>query len=249
MGTSKFSGKTVLVTGASSGIGRQAAIMLSRQGGTVVVSGRDPQKLDETFGLLDGKGHLALTADLTEESQVTELVASLPQLNGVVYCAGIIGPTPAKFIRPEDIRKMMGINFKAPVLITAAILRKNLLENNSSIVFMSTIATQHPYFGGSLYNSSKAALESYAKTLALELIGKGIRSNCLSPGLVNTPMITDPAREGNPEFVDESLAKYLNKYPMGVGEPDDVANAILFFLSDDSKWISGQNLSMGAIVR
>jgi len=111
------------------------------------------------------------------------------------------------------------------------------------------VATKMPYFGGALYNSAKSAIESYSKTLALELVKRGIRSNCLSPGLVNTPLINNPVSDGQMKMVDESLERYQKKYPMGIGEPDDVANAIVFFLSDESKWISGTNLMMGGVLQ
>ena len=123
------------------------------------------------------------------------------------------------------------------------------VADNASIVFLSTVATQMPYFGGALYNSSKSAIESYSKTVALELVKRGIRSNCLSPGLVNTPLIKKPVTDGQMEIVDESLGRYLKKYPMGIGEPEDVANAIVFFLSDESRWISGTNLTMGGVLQ
>ena len=103
---------------------------------------------------------------------------------------------------------------------------------------MSSVVTQSPYFGGSLYSASKAAIEAYTKTLALELVDRDVRVNCLSPGLVNTPLISNPAKEENPEIVEDSLKKYIAKYPMGVGEAEDVANAIVFLLSEQSRWIS-----------
>jgi len=241
-------GKTVLVTGASSGIGMQAAISISKLGGKLIISGRNQQKLGETFSMLEGDGHNMFAGDLILEEDRNALLASLPELDGVVHCAGIVSPTPAKFIRSEDIKKMMSINFRVPVLLTAGIMQKKKLNKGASIVLMSSVVTQSPYFGGSLYSASKAAIESYTKTLALELVDRNVRVNCLSPGLVNTPLITDPAKEENPEIVEDSLKRYIAKYPMGVGEADDVANAIVFLLSDQSKWISGANIPMGAVI-
>jgi NAD(P)-dependent dehydrogenase (short-subunit alcohol dehydrogenase family) len=244
-----LSGKTFLVTGASSGIGQETAIRISRQGGKLIISGRNPKKLNGTLNKLENTGHIALPADLIDEAQMDQLVEKLPELDGLVHSAGIIGPTPAKFIRQENIDRMFRINFEVPVLLNAKLLQKRKIKNNSSIVMLSTIATRFPYFGGTLYTSAKAALEAYTRNLALELAGKSIRVNCLSPGLVNTPLITDPAKEGNPEIMDDSLQRYLKKYPLGVGEASDVANAIIFFLSEESRWISGANLEMGAIVQ
>lgn len=244
-----LSNKTILVTGASSGIGQQAAILISQQGGKLVITGRDDARLAHTFNQLEGENHSMIVADLVNEEEIVNLVAGLPAINGLVHCAGIVGPTPAKFIKQKNIDSLMRINFEVPVLLTGRILLMKKLVDNSSIVFISTVATQMPYFGGALYNSSKSAIESYSKTLALELVKKGVRSNCLSPGLVNTPLISNPESKGQMKMVDESLARYLNKYPMGVGEPDDVANAIIFFLSDESRWISGSNLVMGGVLQ
>ncbi|MFO7613476.1 MAG: SDR family oxidoreductase [Bacteroidales bacterium] len=244
-----LTGKTILVTGASSGIGRQTAILVSRLGGRLFLTGRDEGKLKETMAELAGEGHQSHAADLTDEQQMNGLVKALPVLNGLVHCAGIIGPTPAKFIRQENIDKLFRINFEVPVLLTGKVLVARRLENGSSIVFMSSIVTKSPYFGGALYAGAKAALEAYSATLALELVNRRIRSNILSAALVNTPLMTDPAREGNPEIVDDSIQRYLKKYPMGIGEPEDVASLIAFLLADESKWISGANIPLGAVIQ
>lgn len=244
-----LSGKTILITGASSGIGRQVALQVARQGGQLVLTGRDPSRLNETSAGLEGESHMMVSADLTRENEMDQLVSSLPALDGIAHCAGIVGPTPVKFIRRENVDKLMKINFDVPVLLTAKILSAKKLVNQGSVVFMSSIATSFPYFGGALYSSAKAALEAYSRTLALEMAGRGIRSNCLSPGLVNTPILTDPAKEGNPEIVDDSIRKYLEKYPQGIGEPTDVANAIIFLLSDESRWISGANIPLGSVLQ
>lgn len=244
-----LTGKTILVTGASSGIGMQTAISISRRGGTLFITGRNHEKLEETFLKLEGKGHGKLAADLVNDDDRTKLANMLPALDGLVHCAGIVGPTPAKYIREEDIKKLFGINYRVPVLLTALILQMKKLNRGGSVVMMSSVVTQSPYFGGSLYAGAKSALEAYTKSLALELVDRKVRVNCLAPGLVNTPLITDPAKEENPEIVDDSLKRYIAKYPMGVGEADDVAHAIIFLLSDESRWISGANIPMGAVIR
>lgn len=244
-----LTGKTILITGASSGIGRQSAILISRLGGKVFITGRDPEKLKATFDQLEGDGHRMEAADLTDEQRMDLLVKTLPELNGMVHGAGIIGPTPAKFIRQGNIDKLLRINFEVPVLLTGKALLHKKLQSSSSIIFFSSIVTKSPYFGGALYASAKAALEAYAQTLALEMVPRKIRSNILSPALVNTPLLTDPAREGNPEIVDDSIQRYLKKYPMGIGEPQEVANAVAFLLSDESKWISGAIIPMGAVIQ
>ena len=244
-----LSGKNILITGASSGIGKQAAINISKQGGIVIITGRNQNRLNATFKKLEGKGHQSFVADLTDENQINDLVKIIPKLNGIVHCAGIVSPMPAKFIRQENISKMIRVHFEIPVLLNARILLTKKLLNDSSIIFMSTISTKIPFFGGSLYNSAKSAIEVYSKTLALELVAKGIRSNCLSPGLVRTPLISEPAKEGHVEIVADSLQRYLKKFPMGIGEVEDVANTIVFLLSDEAKWISGTNIVLGGVIQ
>ncbi len=244
-----LTGKTFLITGASSGIGQATAILASKLGARLFITGRDEGKLADTYNSLEGNDHGMFPVELTDEGQMLELVKYMPVVNGIVHGAGIIGPTPAKFIRQDDIDKLFRINFEVPVLLTGKIMMAKKLENGSSIVFMSSVVTKSPYFGGALYSSAKSALEAYSATLALEGAPKKIRSNILSPALVNTPLLTDPAREGNPEIVDDSIQRYLKKYPMGIGEPDDVANLIVFLLSDESRWISGANIPLGAVVQ
>ena len=265
-----FSGKTILITGASSGIGRAAACMISRSGASVVITGRDRERLEETRRMIEeqapigrpfpekepgdvtgaavsGTGSVPpsctiIAADLTDQGALENLVKELPPLDGLVHCAGIVGPLPVKFITPEDIDRMFAINYRAPVNLTSLILRKKKLADHASVVFMSTIATRNPYFGGALYSGSKAALEAYSRTLALEMTGRRIRSNFIMAGLVDTPMIESPSEE---KMQEEALERYLKRYPLGVGKPDDVASAICYFLSDASRWVSGTSLIMG----
>jgi NAD(P)-dependent dehydrogenase (short-subunit alcohol dehydrogenase family) len=237
-----LTGKTCLVTGASSGIGRQAAVIISRYGAAVHITGRNAGRLDETFRMLEGTGHVQVVADLTVEQQMDGLIAGLPSLDGIVHCAGIVGPLPVKFITQADIDRMFAINYHVPVNLTGKLLRKKKIQDHASILFMSTIATRNPYFGGALYSSSKAAIEAYSRTLALEHVARGIRSNCLQAGLVDTPMIVNPSED---KMQEEALDRYLKRYPLGIGQPKDVASAILFFLSDAGKWITGTSLILG----
>jgi NAD(P)-dependent dehydrogenase (short-subunit alcohol dehydrogenase family) len=245
----ELKGKTILVSGASSGIGRQAAIQISRQGGTLFMTGRDEERLEETFNALEGDGHNMAAANLVDDESREALIKILPSLDGVVQCAGIVGPTPAKYIRSEDVKKMMSINYRTPVLLMASVLKNKKLNKGASVILMSSVVTISPYFGGALYAASKGAIEAYMKTLALELVDRKVRVNCISPGLVNTPLITDPAKESNVEIVDDSINRYVAKYPMGIGEAEDVANTIIFLLSDEARWISGANIKMGAVIR
>jgi NAD(P)-dependent dehydrogenase (short-subunit alcohol dehydrogenase family) len=237
-----LNGKTILVTGASSGIGRQTAITASKQGARLVITGRNPERLNETFASLNGEGHLQLLADLTIQADIDRLVARLPMLNGLVHSTGISDMTPASYITAETIARTFRISFDAIVLLTAGILsRKKLAKNDSSIVFISSISTTYPFIGGSMYVSAKAAIEGYARVLAKELVQRGTRVNCIAPALVRTPMMDETAENYSQEVIDQ-IEKLQ---PLGLGDPEDVANSIVYFLSDASKWVTGGHLILG----
>jgi NAD(P)-dependent dehydrogenase (short-subunit alcohol dehydrogenase family) len=237
-----LTGKNILITGASSGLGRQCAITASNNGATVFITGRNQERLLETYDRLSGSGHHWLLADLTLDMDIATLIRQLPQLNGVVYSTGISDLAPARFIKAEDISKTFDISFNASVLLTSQLLAKKKLEKNAcSLVFISTISTRYPFVGGAMYISAKAALESYAKVLALELAPKGIRSNSISPAFVRTPMLDDTAEK----YSNEAVRKIEEQQLLGLGEPEDVANTVVFFLSDAARWITASNLIVG----
>jgi len=237
-----LTGKTILVTGASSGLGRQTAITASEYGAKLVITGRDKQRLEETFSQLNGEGHLQLLADLTVQADIDKLVAALPVLNGVVHSTGISDLSPARFIAGETISKTFDISFNAPVLLTSALLaKKKLAKSQCSVVFISTISTRYPFVGGAMYISARAALEAYARVLALELAPKGIRVNCVAPAFVRTPMLDQTAANYSQEAVSMIEARQI----LGLGDPVDVANSIIFYLADASKWVSATSLVLG----
>jgi NAD(P)-dependent dehydrogenase (short-subunit alcohol dehydrogenase family) len=234
--------KTVFVTGASSGLGMQTAITASEYGARVVITGRNTERLDRTFQLLKGEGHLQLIADLTVQADIDRLVGQLPLLNGVVYSTGISDILPARFISKKVIAETFGISFDASVLLTAGILgKKKLVKGNSSIVFISSLSTRHAFIGGAMYIAAKAALEAYSRVLAQELAPKGTRVNCIAPAFVRTPMLDETAVKSSRAVVEKLERLQL----LGFGDPVDVANAIIFFLSDASKWISATSLVLG----
>lgn len=235
-------GKTILVTGASSGLGRQTAITASHMGATVVITGRNEARLQETFNLLQGQGHAKYIADLTNQDDINKLVATLPILNGIVYSTGISDLSPARFITADTIEKTFSISFNASVLLTAALLgKKRIAKHNGSLVFISSISTRYPFVGGAMYISAKAAIEAYARVLALELAPRGIRVNCVAPAFVKTPMLDQTAQNYSKEAVDLIEARQI----LGLGEPEDVANTIVYYLSDAAKWVSATNLILG----
>lgn len=235
-------GKTVLVTGASSGLGRQTAITSSEYGARVIITGRNMSRLEETYQSLKGEGHIQIPADLTIQADIDRLVAAVPLLDGLVHSTGISELAPAQFITEAVIAKTFRISFDASVLLTAGILRKKkLTKGNSSIVFISSISTRYPFVGGAMYISAKAALEAYARVLALELASRGTRVNCIAPAFVRTPMLNETAENFSQEAVDKIEQRQL----LGLGDPVDVANTIVFYLSDASKWITATNLILG----
>ena len=235
-------GKTVLVTGASSGLGKQTAITASEFGARVMITGRNAARLEETFKLLHGDGHQLFLADLTIKADIDRLVAGLPILDGLVHSTGISELSPARFITAEVISRTFSISFEASVLLTAGILKKKkLAKGPSSIVFISSISTRHPFVGGAMYISAKAALEAYARVLALELAARGTRVNCILPAFVRTPMLDETAENFSYEAVEKIEARQL----MGLGDPVDVANTIIYYLADASKWVSATNLILG----
>jgi NAD(P)-dependent dehydrogenase (short-subunit alcohol dehydrogenase family) len=238
----ELNGKTILVTGSSSGLGKQTAITASQYGARVIITGRNAQRLEETFKSLHGEGHLQILADLTIQADIDRLVAELPLLNGLVHSTGISDLTPARFITREIISETFRISFDASVLLTAGILGKKKLANgSSSIVFISSLSTRYAFIGGAMYISAKAALEAYARVLALELAPRGTRVNCVAPAFVRTPMLDETAENSSQAVVEKIEQIQL----LGFGDPVDVANTIVFFLSDASKWVSAASLVLG----
>lgn len=234
-------GKNILITGASSGIGAAAAVVCAELGATLFLNARSEERAKSTLEKLAGGGHKLVLGDLTDTETRNDLVEGLPVLHGVVHSAGATAHMPARFIRPKNLDALFKVNYEAVVLLTARILAKKKIGEGGSFVFLSSIATKYPYFGGAIYSGTKSAIEAYSKTLAVELAPKKIRSNCLKPSFVKGPMV-----EGAGKTISGDVLKNFEKMmPLGFGEPEDVANAIAFFLSDASKWITGTELILG----
>ena len=229
----------ILITGASSGIGRACAIEASALGALCILTGRNEKALKETAGLCASATEI-LVADLGKEEEIKKLVAQLKNLDGLVNCAGLINPRPIKYLKQENLDELFKINFYAPVILTAGLLQAKKMNEGASLVFISSISSQHPYVGGAAYSASKAALESFSKTLAIETASKKMRSNILLPALVKTQMLEETKEASG----DENFEQYEKQYPLGFGEPKDVALAACFLLGKGSKWITGSELKM-----
>ncbi|MGD0711089.1 MAG: SDR family oxidoreductase [Bacteroidales bacterium] len=237
-----LSGKNILISGASSGIGKQTAINLSKAGARVFITGRTPEKLNETYRNLIGEKHVKIVADLTEVRQIDEVISAVTELHGFVHCAGISTMIPVKYIKQEQIREVFSLNYESAVLLVSKALSQRKISKNASFVFISSLATINPLFGGSLYIGSKLALEGFSKTIAIELTSKGIRSNCICPAYVFSPMIDKAKETMSAAFIE----KFKAMHPNGFGYPQDVANIIAFLLSEESQWVNGQNINLGS---
>lgn len=232
-----LSGKHLFITGASSGIGRSTSILCASLGATLTISGRNEQRLNETFTSLSGDGHVAICCDQTNMDEVSNMVDQLPLLDGVVYCAGIQETCLTKHVDMQVLDRLMHTNFNSTVMLNSLILRKKKINKNSSIVFISSIAASRcAEVGNAIYGSSKAALSSYARVLALELSSRRIRVNIVSPGMVRTPLLQ------HFDVTIEQFQKDEQNYPLGYGQPLDVANFVAFLLSDATKWMTGSDI-------
>lgn len=226
-------GKTILVTGASSGIGRATATACSKMGATVVATGRNPQKLDATLITLEGASNQIIAADLTKEEDVKNLVYRIPKLDGIVHCAGIGHRMPAKLLTITEVEKVMNSNFISAVSLQTQLINAKKVNKASSVVFVASAAPHMPALGNAAYTASKAAIIGYAKCLALELAPRNIRVNCICPAMVWTDLIM---QEGvGIEELEQAQLKYpLKRY----GQPNDVANLAIYLLSDASQWMT-----------
>lgn len=231
-------GKRILVTGASSGLGRAIAIACSQRGATIIATGRDETRLHETIAALDGSGHVGFHADLISVADREQLALATGIVNGVVHSAGISRLSPIRMATERHVQEIWQINYEAPVLLTQRLLAKSQIANDGSVVFLSSIAAYIGVPAVGVYSGTKAALIATMRCLAMEVAKRRIRVNALAPALVNTPLLAATSS------VVGTLETQRAAYPLGFGEPSDVANAAIFFLSSASRWITGTSLVM-----
>ncbi len=228
--------KTILITGASSGLGRSIAIECSKMGAVVVISGRNKERLQDTYDDLISPGKSQIVCDLTNMDSFNALCEKLPPLDGVVMCAGIPNSTPVRHVSDVIMREVFEVNAFSNFKLSRFLLAKNKINKGGSVVFVSSVASNRPYVGNSIYSASKAAIDSFAKVLALEVgYRKKIRVNCISPGIV-------PTKANDSAFSDDDLAIQEDKIPLGFGKPAAIANGCIFLLSEASEWITGIDL-------
>lgn len=239
-----LSGETILVTGASSGIGRAIAIACAQAGARVVLNGRNVERLEATLSELRTRtdvldaAHLLIPADLTDAAQRQALAEQVPVLDGVVHCAGIGSRVLCKMLEVQDVGRVMRANFEAPVLLQAQLLREKKIAKEASIVFIASAAATMPSVGNAIYSASKAAIIAYAKCLAQELANRKIRVNCISPAMVWTDLALVGATE-------EQLREAEQNYPLKrYAQPEDITGAAIYLLSDAASWVTGSNIEL-----
>jgi NAD(P)-dependent dehydrogenase (short-subunit alcohol dehydrogenase family) len=231
-------GKTILITGATSGIGKATAIECTKLGAKVIITGRNEKRLKETNQELEGSNHISIAADITIEEELVNLVDNIPEIDGLVNVAGIVKTLPFQFINRTDLSNIFSTNFFSPVLLTQKIIKKKKLNKEGSIVFISSIdgpVTAH--IGNSMYSASKGAISAISKNMAVDLAVKKIRVNSICPGMTETPLIHSDG------ITQEQLIEDMRLYPLKrYGEPKEIAWAVIYYLSDASKWTTGSQL-------
>lgn len=230
-----LSGKTILVTGASSGIGRATAIECSRMGARIVLTARNEARLNETLQQLEGEGHSVIIADLSKEDEIKKLAEQVQLLDGAVLNAGIAGLVPAIAITENKLQEMQQINLNAPILLTKWLIKKRKMNSPSSIVFTSSAAgVFRTSIGNAIYATTKCGIDAFMRTCALEFAGRHIRCNSVNPAMVETDLIS------NIPVSEEERNSNLQRYPLGrYGKPEEIAYAIIYLLSDASAWVTG----------
>ena len=236
-------GKTILVTGASSGIGRGIAIACSQMGAKVIISGRNEVRLEETFISLEGDNHQIIVADLSVQEGIDHLASMCPLLNGIVHCAGIPKICPVRRLRRDLLYDIINTNEIAPILLTSSLLKKNKIERSSSIIFIASVAGVFTAgcVGDSDYAATKGALSGFSMTAARELASQQIRVNTICPGMVETPIL----KQADGFMSEEEKKSRVYPYPLKrIGKTEDIAYGAVYLLSDASSWVTGINLAI-----
>lgn len=228
-----LTGKTILITGASSGIGKATAIECAKAGASLIITGRNTTRLHQTLESLPGKNHKAVITDLTSDTGIQLLTDSIEKTDGVVLCAGVNDKALIKNINREVLQKVMDINLYSPVLLVRSLLKHKKLQKYASVVMLSSISAYYPAISNGMYAASKGAINSFSKILALEILPLKGRVNCIQPAFVETDMLKKYT-------LQEEIEKIRSEYPLGrFAQPEEIAYAAIYFLSDASQWVTG----------
>lgn len=234
-----LSGKTILVVGASTGIGREIAIECSKMGGKMVISARSEDKLKSCIEEMDGEGHQYIVADITNQEDLENLVQQMPAVDGLLIAAGLGGTIALQFATREKFDRIFNLNFFATVELARLIYKKKKINKEGSMVFISSIAGNNRITPGNvIYGCAKAALSTYMRYAAIEFAGRKVRVNTINPGMTNTGLINSSGA-----LTDEDYQKDMETYPLKrYGEVQDIAPAAIYLLSDASAWMTGHSI-------
>lgn len=235
-----LTGKTILITGASSGIGRQTAITLSEAGAKVILTARREGQLQETLDMLDGEEHAYYPFDLCDLENIGQFLQKIAEehgkMQGLAFCAGITEVRPCKLTTPEVLQHVMTTNFYSFFEMACQFARKKYSDDGAKIVVVSSAASIRPSKGQSAYAASKGAIDASVRVLAQELMGRHININCVRPGTVESPMTQS--------LSEDSLAHSLEVQPLGIISAKDVAAMIAYLLSPAADMITGRGFDI-----
>lgn len=234
-------GKKILVTGASSGIGKSVAIHAAEQGAQLTILARNSERLHATLTEFRDAtvSHNAICCDLTSTKDLDDLVDALEPLDGIVLNAGAVKLAPIAFIKDDNVDDLFEINVQSSIRLVQRLIRKKKIRTGASLVFISSIATQKATIGNSVYNATKGAVNAFVKSLALELASRQIRANAILPGFVPTGILNGS------DTPSAELDAHLKNYPLGrYGKPEDVAYLAIYLLSDQSDWMTGSLINL-----
>jgi NAD(P)-dependent dehydrogenase (short-subunit alcohol dehydrogenase family) len=238
----EFSGKTIVVSGASSGLGRAISVELARRGAQLILIGRNAERLDETGRLLAGAGHQTLAMDLNRHDDILITVKNSTngkRLYGLCHSAGILELLPLSANKPNKVKSVLDTNYIAGMELARAVCRFDVMEESGgSVLFVASISARMGEPGQIAYAGSKGALVASARAMAVELARRKVRVNVLSPGLVQTEM----AAKSLQTLTQAQFQTIVDAHPLGLGQPEDVAHAACFLLSPKSKWITAIDL-------
>lgn len=234
--------KHIVITGASSGIGRQCAISCSKMGAKVTLIGRNVERLQETCDLMEGDGHFVFSFDVTQVDLIKDLIGlivdKVGKVDGFIHAAGIEKTLPLKILSIDDYESIFKVNALSSFEFIHQFSNKKFFNNGGHIVLISSITSIIGRGGLAAYSASKGAMVSAVKSMAIELAKKNITINCISPGTILTPLMENFLKT----LSDEEYKNRVAGFPLGLGHVDDVANACIYLLSDASRWVTGQNL-------
>lgn len=237
---SQFKNKTALITGSSSGIGKNLAILLSKLGCKIILHGTNETKLSEVYNQLEGDYNSILRLNFNDELDFFTVVSLLPEIDFFINCSGITHSTTIRNLNFEKAKQILKVNLFSPINFISEVVKANKINANGSVVFVTSIAGKTRFsIGNLMYGISKAAIEGFSGWCAKDLANTNVRVNCVAPGLIETDFNKGTV------ISDDQYITHAKEYPLGrIGKPDDVVGAILFYLSESSCWITGTSINV-----